>query len=244
MQQRWARWRHDDAFRLGAQDMTGPALGIAAWGLVTGVAMVKSGMSVSIALATSLLVFAGSAQLATLPLLAAGAPLWVIWATAACVNLRFVILGTQWRPYFGHLPRARRLRLAYFAADLNFVLFMKRYPRPEPAPGQEAYFWGGVALNYPAWQLSSIAGILLGDRVPTEWGLGFAGILVLIGLIGSMLNTRSTWVAAAVAAVTAVLSYGLPYKLNIVLAIAAAVLVGMAMDHRTPAGAATAEDRT
>ncbi|MFT3817976.1 MAG: AzlC family ABC transporter permease [Rubrivivax sp.] len=238
-----APWR-DPAFRQGAQDMSGPALGIAAWGLVTGVAMVKSGMSVSIALATSLLVFAGSAQLATLPLLAGGAPLWVIWATAACVNLRFVILGTQWRPYFGHLPRARRLRLAYFAADLNVVLFMQRYPRPEPAPEQEAYFWGGAALNYSAWQLSSIAGILLGDRVPTEWGLGFAGILVLIGLIGSMLNTRSTWAAAAVAAVTAVASYGLPYKLNIVLAVAAAIVVGMLMDHRTPTGAAIADDRT
>ncbi len=215
--------------------MGGPSLGIAAWGLVTGVAMVKSGMSVSIALVTSLLVFAGSAQLATMPLLVAGAPLWVIWATAICVNLRFVILGAQWRPYFGHLPRAQRLRLAYFAADLNFVLFMHRYPTPEPAPGQQRYFWGGVAANYPAWQLASIAGILLGDRVPAEWGLGFAGILVLLGLMGSMLNDWSTWVAAGVASAIAVLSYGLPYKLNIVLAIAAAVAVGLVMDRRRPA---------
>jgi predicted branched-subunit amino acid permease len=60
----------------------------------------------------SLLVFAGSAQLAmrARPLLAdrQGAPLWVIWATAACVNLRFVILSAQWRPYFGVLPRGQR----------------------------------------------------------------------------------------------------------------------------------------
>lgn len=244
MLESWRRLRRDPDFHAGAREMAGIALGIGAWGLVTGVAMVKSGLGVPLSLLMTLTVFAGSAQLSALPLIAAGAPIWVVWATAACVNLRFVILGTQWRPYFGHLPRARRLRLAYFAADLNFVLFMKRYPRPEPAPEQEAYFWGGAALNYSSWQLSSIAGIVFGDRVPTEWGLGFAGILVLIGLIGSMLNTRSTWVAAAVAAVTAVLSYGLPYKLNIVLAITAAVLVGMAMDHRTPAGAATADDRT
>jgi predicted branched-subunit amino acid permease len=46
----------------------------------------------------SLLVFAGSAQLAVIPLLAAGAPVWLIWATAACVNLRFLILSAQWRP--------------------------------------------------------------------------------------------------------------------------------------------------
>lgn len=68
-----APWRHD-AFRLGARDMSAPTIGIGAWGLVTGVAMVKSGLTIPVALAMSLLMFAGSAQLAILPLLAAGAP--------------------------------------------------------------------------------------------------------------------------------------------------------------------------
>ena len=66
-------------FRRGVRDMVAPSLGIAAWGLVTGVAMVKSGLSVPTAAAMSVLVNAGSAQLAALPLLVAGAPLWVLW---------------------------------------------------------------------------------------------------------------------------------------------------------------------
>jgi predicted branched-subunit amino acid permease len=37
-------------FRAGAKEMSGVSLGIAAWGLVTGVAMVKSGLSVPLAL--------------------------------------------------------------------------------------------------------------------------------------------------------------------------------------------------
>ena len=99
--------------------MVAPSLGIAAWGLVTGVAMVKSGLSIPVAVAMTVLVYAGSAQLAALPLLVAGAPLWVILATAFCVNLRFVIYSAHWRRYFGHLPRWRRLTLMYFAADLK-----------------------------------------------------------------------------------------------------------------------------
>jgi predicted branched-subunit amino acid permease len=233
-----------DAFRLGARDMSAPALGIAAWGLVTGVAMVKSGLSIPAALAMSLLVFAGSAQLATIPLLAAGAPAWVVLATAACVNLRFLILSAQWRPYFGHLPRAQRLRIAYFAADLNFVQFMRRFPDPVPRPGQVSYFWGGVSLNWTSWQALSVAGILLGDRVPGEWGLGFAGILVLIGLTGSMLVDRATWAAAAVAAVVAVAAHALPLKLHIVVAIVAAIAVGLLIDHRSTRTAVPADDRT
>jgi predicted branched-subunit amino acid permease len=238
-----ALWRHP-AFRQGARDMSHPSIGIGAWGLVTGVAMVKSGLSLPVALAMSLLVFAGSAQLATLPLLVAGAPMWVLWATAACVNLRFLILSAQWRTYLGALPRGQRLRMAYFAADLNFVQFMHRFPRPEPHPDQVPYFWGGVAVNWSAWQVLSIAGILLGDRVPGHWGLGFAGILVLIGLVGSMLTDRATWVAAGVAAVTAVLAYGLPLKLNIVAAIGVAVVAGLLVDHHTTRSSAVAEDRT
>ena len=238
-----ALWR-DPAFRQGARDMTSPSVGIAAWGLVTGVAMVKSGLSIPVALAMSLLMFAGSAQLAVIPLLAAGAPTWVMWATAACVNLRFLILSAQWRPYLGGLPRGQRLGMTYFAADLNVVQFMRRFPRPEPHADQVPYFWGGVAVNWTSWQVLSVVGILLGDRVPGHWGLGFAGILVLIGLVGSMLTDRATWVAAAVAAATSVAAYALPLKLNIVVAIAAAVAAGLLVDHHSTRGAATSADRT
>ncbi|WP_349744551.1 AzlC family ABC transporter permease [Roseateles cavernae] len=226
----------DPEFRRGAREMMGITLGISAWGLVTGVAMVKSGLSVWMALLMSLVVFAGSSQLASLPLIAAGAPMWVLWATAFCVNLRFVIFSTQWRMYFGHLPRARRMKIAYFAADLNYVAFLKRFPDGKPAPEQEPYFWGGVALNWCAWQIPSIAGILLANHVPTEWGLGFAGVLALLGLSYSLLKDRNTWVTAAVAGCAAVAAYALPLRLNIMVAIAVAVAVGLMMEKWLPEG--------
>ena len=215
------------AFREGARDMVGPAVGIAAWGLVTGVAMVKSGLSIPVALAMSLMVFAGSAQLATIPLLAAGAPAWLLWTTAACVNLRFLILSAQWRPYLGPLPRAQRLRMAYFAADLNFVQFMKRFPEPRATPEQVPYYGGLVALNWTTWQVFSMLGVVLAHQIPASWGLGFAGVLVLLGLVASMLSGAATWLAAAVAAFAAVATYAAPLRLNIIAAIVAAVAVGM-----------------
>jgi len=226
-------WRHPE-FRRGAREMTGIALGIGAWGLVSGVAMVKSGLGIPLSVLMSLLVFAGSAQLASLPLIASGAPIWVVWATAACVNLRFVIFSAGWRPYFGHLPRAQRVALSYFSADLNYVCFMRRFPEPRPSPEHLAYFWGCVAVNWTAWQVLSMLGIALADVIPTQWGLGFAGTLALLGLTGTLLNDRGTWVAAAVAACAAVAAYSLPLKLNIVVAIAAAVAIGILMDHFAP----------
>ena len=213
--------------------MVGTAIGIAAWALITGVAMGKSGLPIPLAVLMSLLVFAGSAQLAVLPLMAGGAPIWVVWATALCVNLRFMIFSAQWRPYVAGYPLAARLRWAYFTADLNFVLFMRRFPQPTPSPEQPPYFWGGACTNWVAWQLPSLAGILLADVVPVHWGIGFAGALALLGLALSLLTDRATAVAGLVAGCAAVAAYALPLKLNIVVAIAAAVAIGVLMDHGT-----------
>jgi predicted branched-subunit amino acid permease len=213
--------------------MLGLSMGLAAWGLVTGMTMGKSGLGVPLSVAMSLLVFAGSSQLAALPLIVHGAPIWVVWATAACVNLRFVIFSAQWRPYFSGLSRPRRLTMLYFMADLNYVMFMHRFPEPKPAPEQVPYLWGGVAVNWTAWQVPSLLGILLADSIPERWGIGFAGTLALIGLTCSLLVDRATIVAAAVAGCAAVAAYALPLKLNILVAIASAVAVGILIDRTT-----------
>ena len=217
----------DPFFRTGSGEMAGTALGIAAWGLVTGVAMVKSGLSVPLALFMGLTVYAGSAQLAVLPLMTVGAPLWVVWFTAICVNLRFVILSSMWRSYFAHLSLRHRLAVAYFSGDVIFVNFMRRYPEPKPQAEQLPYFWGAALTNWLAWQIPSTLGIFLADQIPLSWGLGFAGVLALLGVLLSMLKDRATWVASIVACTAAVAAFALPLKLNILVAIAAAVAAGL-----------------
>ena len=228
-------WRHPE-FRRGAREMTGISLGIGAWGLVTGVAMVKSGLSVGMALLMSALVYAGSSQLAALPLIAVGAPLWVIWLTAFAVNLRFVIYSAQWRWYFGHLPRAQRLLLGYFGADMNYAVFLRRWPEPQPAPGQIPYFLAGTLVIWAGWQIPSVLGIVLADAIPPQWGLGFAGVLALLGMTASLLSDHATRACAAVAALAAVAAYALPYKLHIVVAVAAAVAAGLLLEQHAPPG--------
>ena len=245
------------AYREGLLAILPTMLGVGAWGLVTGVAMVKAGLSVPLALFMSLTVYAGSAQLAVLPLLVVGAPLWVVWFTAVCVNLRFVILSSLWRHYFGHLRRAHRTAIGYFSGDIIFVIFTQRYRTPEKLDEQLPFFWGAATANWLAWQLASIGGIFLANFIPLEWGLGFAGVLALLGVLYSMLKDRATWVACAVACGAAVAAFALPLKMNILVAIAAAVTAGLLMETvqrradgmraalpRDSEGTATANDRT
>lgn len=226
------------AFREGARDMAPLATGIAAWGLMTGVAMVKSGMSVVEALAMTFLVYAGSSQLAAIPLIVAAAPAWVILATGFCVNLRFVVFSLHLRPYLMHLPRWRRMVNGYLTADLTYALFTRRFPRPGATPGehaqQEAYLAGNYFVTWCSWMVPSVLGIGLANLIPSAWGLGFAGVLCLVGVLSSLASTPLRLLSALLAGAAAVATYALPLKLNIVLAVAIAVIAGFWLEQRLP----------
>lgn len=228
--------RRRPAFQHAARDMLPVALGIGAWGLMTGVAMLQSGLSVVEAVAMTLLVYAGSSQLAALPLLIAGAPVWVILATGFCVNLRFAVFSLHLRPYLMHLPRWRRLVHGYMTADMSYAMFTRAHPLPGVTAAQqqeqEAYLAGGYCVTWLAWMGMSLLGIALANFVPPRWGLGFAGVLSLLAICCAMASTRLRILAALIAAATAVAAYALPLKLNIVVAIGVAVLVCFWLEQR------------
>ena len=230
--------RRHPAFRLGMRDVSPQSTGIAAWGLMTGVAMVKSGMSVFEAVAMTMTVFAGSSQLAAIPLIVAGAPAWVILATGFCVNLRFVVFSLHLRPFLMHLPLWQRLGHGYMTADLSYVLFTRKYHHPGRTPEekleQEAYLAGNDFLNWLSWIVASLLGIALANIIPTAWGLGFAGILCLLGVQCSLASSRLRIFSALVAGVAAVLAYALPLRLNIVFAITVAVILCLSAERLRP----------
>jgi predicted branched-subunit amino acid permease len=217
------------------------APGIAAWGLMTGVAMMKSGLSLVEALSMALFVFAGSSQLAAMPLMIAGAPMWVVLATGFCVNLRFVVFSIHLRPYVMHQPLWRRLMSGYFTADLSYVMFTKRYAHPAARGdasllrAQDAYLAGNCFVNWCSWVGASLVGIALANAIAPQWGLGFAGILALLGIVCSLASSRLRMVSCAIAGAAAVVAYALPLKLNILVAIGVAVVVCLSLEKLRPA---------
>lgn len=218
------------AFLSGARDYSPTLMAMFSWGLVTGVAMSKSVLTVPQALGMSLLVYAGSSQLAVLPLMAAKLPIWTVLLTAAMVNVRFVIFSAGLTPHFSYLPFWRRLLLGYFDGDVIYLLFQKKAFATGYVPGKEAYFWGMSAVSWVFWQVSSIAGILLASAVPDDWGLELAGTLALVPLIVSAVMNRSTLAAVAAAGVIALLAIDLPYRLALPLAVFAALAAGSIAD--------------
>lgn len=217
-----------EGFKISAATMPG----IFAWGLVSGMAMVKSGLTLWQALAMTFLVFAGSAQLAALPLIAANAPEWVVFVTAMVVNLRFVIFAAALGPHFTHLRWYQRLWYGYFNADMMMAFFPRRFPAEslyQPA-GKLGFFTGIAYPNWCAWQAGSVAGILLAGQIPQSWGVGFAGTLALLAIMIPLIINSAALAGVVVAGVIAIVTVGLPYRLGLLLAVIIGMIAAMAID--------------
>jgi predicted branched-subunit amino acid permease len=179
-----------------------------------------------------------------LPLIVAGAPLWVIVATGLITNLRFVIYSAALRPHFADQPVRKRALLGFFMTDFTFALFMRRAQENKlPAEHRDAWFAGVCANNYITWQLSALTGIVAASYIPTDWGLEFTGTLALVALVGPSLVTRPALLGAAVAAAVAMLAHSVPYKLGLFCGALAGIVAATLADAWL-AGARPAQERS
>lgn len=211
------------ARREGAVELLPAALGIGAWGLVTGVAMVQSDLPVWAAVWMSLIVFAGSAQLAALPLIMAGAPLLLVTLTALVVNLRFVIYSAALRESLQHLPAGRRLLLGYLIGDVPSAIYLQRLRHSPHWAGLGDYLLGLSGVNAVVWHVSSLAGIFAASLLPRRWGLEFAGSLAVLALLVPACRSRPGLAGAVVAGAVAVIGRGWPMRMGVLAGMAAGI---------------------
>ena len=217
------------AFIDGARTISPGLVALAIWGIVTGVAMVKSGLSATAAAIMSLLVYAGSAQLTAIPLLVVGAPLWLIFGAGIIVNLRFVIFGAALQPYFKHKPWPKRLFLGFMNVDIVFVTFMGRFgSAPQKGNTEQLWFFMGATIPcWLMWQITSLIGITLSASVPESWSLEFAAVLALMALMLPLIKTRPAVISVVAAGVTAWLTQPWPLRIGLVAATVVGIAAGM-----------------
>jgi predicted branched-subunit amino acid permease len=219
------------AFRSGVATFGKFIFPLFTWGLVTGVAMAKLPLSLTEIIAMSLVVFAGSAQLAVIPVIAGGFPLWTIFLTAAIINIRFVIFSAAIQPHFKQYPLWARAMLGYLNGDISQVLFMKRFPEVKSDPTSLPFYLGLSVVNFVVWHGSSLIGIYFASFVPKDWGLSFAGNLALVAVVIPLLDRRSSCLAGLAAAMVALSTVQVPLRLNLVFSVLAAVVCGVWFDR-------------
>jgi 4-azaleucine resistance transporter AzlC len=196
-----SRWRLE--VRAGVRDaVTTVVPSILAYGAVWGGLARQAGLSLGEAMAMCLLVSAGTAQFVALPMLAGGAPAWLLVVTTYIVNLRHYLMAASLAPSFAGLSRWRLALLAHGISDEAYALTQARFAA---APAQPAYYAGVVAAVYGAFYAGSFAGALLGSRIPDprRFGLDFVFPAVFIAILAPILRARWQWVVAGAAAAIA-----------------------------------------
>ncbi len=206
--------------------------GVIPFGLIFGVLATSAGLPPLVAQGFSLIVFAGSAQFVALPLAVAGAPALIVVLTILVINLRHALYSASVAPHFRPLSRAWKVALAWLLTDEAYAMGYQRYLRADASPCKHFFFLGAGLTLWSAWQLSTVAGILLGAQVPASWGLDFAMPLTFIAILAPGLKERPALASALVAGALAVLLLPLPYKLGLLLAALGGILAGLLLETR------------
>ena len=98
------------------------------------------------------------------------------------------------------------------------------------------YYVGAWAALASTWQVTSIAGALLGPVIPPSWGLEFAVPLVFLAMLAPSLNSRTAIGVAVVTGVSAaVLIPVLPMQSGLIVALLGGMAYGAWRDVVAPA---------
>lgn len=207
----------------GAKEVAPILIGIVPFGLVAGAAVIAAGFGLAEAVGMSLLVNAGASQLVATTLFDDNAPLWVALLTALIVNARMFIYSTSIAPVLSSASWKLRPLLGHMLVDQNYASTMTRGRFRDDVDVVPYYVGAWLALA-SVWQLSTVAGALLGPLVPASWSLDFAVPLVFLAMLAPALKDR---VAVEVALVTGVASALLVPVLPMQTGLVAALLCGL-----------------
>jgi predicted branched-subunit amino acid permease len=98
-------------------------------------------------------------------------------------------------------------------------------------PERKIGFFAGIGYpNWCAWQVGSVAGILLASQIPQSWGVGFAGTLALLTILIPLIVNAAALAGVLVAGVVAVLTANVPYRLGVLIAVIVGMIAAMAVD--------------
>ncbi|MEO8240798.1 MAG: AzlC family ABC transporter permease [bacterium] len=185
----------------------GIPLGVAIfiYGVAIGLVADQARLSLGEAVATSGLVYSGSAQLAALSLIATGhVTLVSLAATILLMNARYIMFGAALHPWLAGTTTPRALGSLLLLGDANWIVVMRAIARGET---DRAYLPGTGLPMLAGWLSGTAVGALSGQILPDPKLLAADMMLPAFAaaMMAGMLRTRSSWLIAAVGAAMALM---------------------------------------
>ena len=219
------------AFVSGAKAIAPVSLALLPLGTAFGTTAAGSGLSIVEALAMSVIVFAGAAQLAAIQLISAGASVAIIVLTVLVINLRLTLYSASLAPHFGRLPARWKGLLSYLLTDQAYAATITRFDDGETQEPDKRWYYLGVALAiWVTWQAATMLGVFLGSWASDGLSLEFVLPLIFIALAIPAIKDGTTAAAAISAGVAAVFAATLPLNLGLITAALVGVVGGLVVE--------------
>ena len=141
----------------GARAMVPWLAGIVPFGLVIGVSAAQADVPALAGWLTGPLIYAGSAQLATIGMLSAGAAPMAVVAVALVINVRLIFYSATMARHWRGTPWWWRLVAGYLLVDPSVAVGLDGYRRLGRGRGH-AHYLGGAVLLWVCWLAAIGAG--------------------------------------------------------------------------------------
>ena len=221
------------AFLDGVRAMLPLLLGVAPFGLVIGVTVAELGLPHLAGWSLGWLVYAGSAQLAAVGLLAGSASAAVVIASVAVINLRLALYSAAMARHWRGTSTAWRLIAAYLLIDPSFAVGTQSYDGSRPRRQAHLHYLGAALVLWVGWLTMIGVGVTAGATMPPELRLESLGPLYIVTLVVLSARTVAARVGVAVAVVTAVVASLLPLHLGPAVGMGAGLLAGSLVLRRS-----------
>lgn len=212
------------------RDIAPVVLGLLPFGTVVGVAVHDAGVAPAPGLATSALLYGGTANIAALTLIGAGAGPAAVLLAVIVVNARLLVYGAGLEPRFRDQPAWFRWLGPQLIVDQSFAAATSRPDLADPARFRHYWLTTGAVIG-AGWCSAIAGGLVLGPVLPPGTPLDIAAPATMAVLLAPRLTTRPGAAAAIAAAVVAALSAGLPHHAGLFPAALAGLVAGAVTDR-------------
>lgn len=218
------------SFKKGVKAAIPIILGYLPIGIAFGMLAVNKGLTPVQTTAMSIFVFAGSAQLVSIEMIAAGAAVTAIIAMTFLVNLRHLLLSASLSLHLRDLPLYYYPFLGFLITDESFAVAMTKLKNVKNTQG---YFFGLGLSAYLGWVFSSAIGAFLTAIIPfaDAGALDFVLPAMFIVLLVMQITDKIEITVALFAGFLSLLfSLTIEGSWNIILATVAAAFLGVYLD--------------
>ena len=184
------------------------SIAVIPWGILAGSLALEAGLSMLESQAMSAIVFAGAAQLVAVGMIKTGVSISSILITTLLITSRHFLYSMAMRNQISSLPLKWRLSLGFLLTDELFAIIAKsKGPHIQDGQLNRWYALGGGLSFYLTWNIASAVGIFVGNSIPDldRWGLDFAIAATFIAIVIPAIKSPSIVICVLVSLVLSII---------------------------------------